>query len=100
MYIIFTKLCTFFYNYSVQGGFNMCFVSSTDLKKNLSHYLEISNSEPVYVTKNKKIIAVISNPQDKALADFFSLEGCLKDGIGNLDHEDALLEGIMKKCGY
>ena len=35
----------------------MCYVTATELKKNLSYYLERSMTEDVYVTKNKKIIA-------------------------------------------
>ena len=78
----------------------MCYVSSTELKNNLSHYLELSNSEPVYVTKNKEVIAVISNPKDKALEDFLALRGCLKNGDEGKDYKDLIIEGIMKKCGY
>ena len=35
---------------------NMCYVTATELKNNLSYYLEKSMTEDVYVTKNKKDI--------------------------------------------
>ena len=44
----------------------MCYVTSTDLKKNLSFYLEKSMNEDVYITKNNKVISVLMNPQMKA----------------------------------
>lgn len=44
----------------------MCYVTATELKKNLSFYLEKSMNEDVYITKNNKVISVLMNPQMKA----------------------------------
>ena len=44
----------------------MCSVTATELKKNLSFYLEKSMNEDVYITKNNKVISVLMNPQMKA----------------------------------
>jgi len=37
-------------------------VSTTELKANIGRYLSRAASEDVYVTKNGKVIATISNP--------------------------------------
>ncbi len=41
-------------------------VTATEFKLNLSKYLRLSQSEDVYITKNGKIVAKLSNPfQDR-----------------------------------
>ncbi|MCH4888817.1 type II toxin-antitoxin system prevent-host-death family antitoxin [Acidaminobacter sp. JC074] len=49
-------------------------ITVTDLKNNLSFYLSKSLEEDIYITKNGKIIAKLSNPMqsrvDKATALF------------------------------
>ena len=45
----------------------MCYVTATELKNNLSFYLEKSMKEDVYITKNNKVISVLISPQLKAL---------------------------------
>ena len=37
-------------------------ITATELKNNLSKYLTLSTTEDVYITKNGKIIAKLSNP--------------------------------------
>ena len=39
---------------------NMCYITATELKNNLGHYLELSSKEDVFITKNGKPIAVLS----------------------------------------
>lgn len=78
----------------------MCYVTSTELKKNLSLYLKKAELEDVYVTKNKKVIAVISNPNQKAIDRFLKLEGCLKPYDDGAKYEDMIGEEIMKRCGF
>lgn len=77
----------------------MCYVTATELKQNLSHYLELSKNEDVYVTKNNKVISVLVNPEKNAFETFMSFDGCLSE------HKDAdvdaiIEEGRMKKCGF
>ena len=44
-------------------------ITATELKQNLGKYLLLSATEDIYITKNGKIIAKLSNPhQDKASA--------------------------------
>ena len=77
---------------------NMCYVTATELKKNLSYYLEKSASEDVYVTKNKKVITIMTNPRLKAYFDFknFVEELDLHDD-GTINEEDIIFEEIMKR---
>ena len=79
----------------------MCYITATELKNNLGHYLELAQKEDIYVTKNKKVIAVLSNPEDKALNNFLSLRGILKNGeTDNLDYDEIIGQEIMKRCGF
>ena len=55
----------------------MCYVTATELKNNLSYYLEKSATEDVYVTKNKKVISIMTNPQLKAYFEFKKYLICL-----------------------
>ena len=78
----------------------MCIVTSTELKKNLSYYLQLSEKEEIHITKNKKVIAIIKNPKSNAFEDFLKLRGCLKGADNGLSDEDMIGEEIMKRCGY
>lgn len=37
-------------------------ITATELKKHLSHYLMLSTQEDIYITKNGKVVAKLSNP--------------------------------------
>ncbi len=76
----------------------MCYVTATELKQNLSHYLELSSKENVYITKNKKVIAVLSDPRAKAFENFLALEGCLADGDTGEDYDILIGEEVLKRC--
>ena len=80
----------------------MCYVTATELKNNLSFYLEKAAEEDVYVTKNNKVICVLINPQLKALFEAERL-------INNLDipeeakkksYKELIGEAIEEKCDY
>lgn len=76
----------------------MCYVTATELKNNLSYYLEKAMSEDVYVTKNNKTICLLTNPQLKAYLKFkeFVDELDLHDD-GQISDEDIIFEEIMKR---
>ena len=76
----------------------MCYVTATELKNNLSYYLEKSATEDVYVTKNKKVISIMTNPQLKAYFEFkkYVEELDLHDD-GKISDEDIIFEEIMKR---
>ncbi len=41
-------------------------ITATELKKNLGKYLMLAETEDIYITRNKKIVAKLSNPyQDR-----------------------------------
>ena len=80
----------------------MCYVTATELKNNLSYYLEKSKEEEVYVTKNKQVISVLINPQLKAL---YELEKIVKDldipeEAKKKDYKELIGEAIEEKCAY
>lgn len=76
----------------------MCYVTATELKNNLSYYLEKSMTEDVFITKNKKVISVLSNPQLKALYELKALvKETKKDSSVNMSDKDIIIEGIEKR---
>ena len=38
-------------------------ITATELKRNLGRYLLLAETEDIYITKNGKIVAKLSNPQ-------------------------------------
>ena len=80
----------------------MCYVTATELKNNLSLYLEKAAKEDVYVTKNNRVICVLVSPQLKAL---YEAERMLKDldipeEAKKKSYKELIGEGIDKKCDY
>jgi antitoxin (DNA-binding transcriptional repressor) of toxin-antitoxin stability system len=58
------KSCTtfpFFLEWK-KGELTAMTITATELKRNLSHYLLLSQKEDVIITKNGKIIAKLANP--------------------------------------
>ena len=76
----------------------MCYVTATELKNNLSHYLEISANEDVYITKNNRVISVMMSPQLRALLDVERMvdETEIDYPEGKTD-EDIIAEELVKK---
>ena len=83
---------------------NMCYVTATELKNNLSYYLEKSKEEEVYITKNNKVISVLINPQLKALYEFDQMARELNIQLSEEDqkksYKELIGECIEEKCGY
>lgn len=78
----------------------MCHVTATELKKNLSYYLELSKKEDVYITKNKKVISILVNPQLLAVYEAIKYVESL-DIPKNLESNDKLLEkALLERCTY
>ena len=80
----------------------MCYVTATELKNNLSFYLEKANVEDVYVTKNNKVISVLISPQLKALYDAERMIADLDipEETKKKDYKELIGEAIEEKCGY
>ncbi len=63
-----------------------CYVTATEFKQNLSHYLSNVSDSPVHITKNGKVVAVLVSPEIKKEIAFRSLKGILPEDITSL-HE-------------
>ena len=76
----------------------MCYVTATELKKNLSFYLKKSETEDVYITKNGEVISYLGNPKLKAFMELQQLlETVEPSNITDDELKDAIAEGILKK---
>ena len=42
-------------------------ITATELKNNLSKYLMLASSEDIYITRNGKVVAKLSNPYQERL---------------------------------
>ena len=80
----------------------MCYVTATELKNNLSLYLEKATQEDVYVTKNNKVICVLISPQLKALyeADRMIKELDIPEEAKKKSYKELIGEAIEEKCDY
>lgn len=75
----------------------MCYVTATELKKNLSYYLAKAASEDVFVTKNGEIISCITNPKFKALVELDSILSAIDFQTPKTSDDDALCNELSKK---
>lgn len=78
----------------------MCRVNVTEFRNNIFHYIELSATEDVHVTKNGKVVAILSNPDKKYYETLLRLYGCLKEGDTGEDYKEMIGQEIMKRCGY
>lgn len=62
-------------------------ITATELKRNLGHYLELSQREDVYVSKNGKLVSKLSSPFEANSQIVESLVGILPE---DYDAEAAL----------
>ena len=68
-------------------------ITATELKANLSKYLQLSATEDIYITRNGKVISKLTNPFQERVAVAKSLFGILPDDIT----EDEAREEWLKK---
>ena len=78
----------------------MIYISATELKNNLGHYMEMSTKEDVYVTKNKRVITVLTSPNAKAIQDFLDFPDSIGEIDENIDYDKIIKEEILKRCGF
>ena len=60
-------------------------ITATELKQNLGYYLELAAKENIYITKNGKEIAVLSDPKKAKLQFLESLRGIIPNDGKTLD---------------
>ena len=53
------------------------YINATDLKKNLGKYLDLAKEQDIYITKNGKNIAKLSNPNIDPKKEFHKLVGII-----------------------
>lgn len=68
-------------------------ITATELKNNLKKYLLLASKEDVYVTRNGKVVAKLSNPYQDRLEIAESLFGILSPEV---TLEDAKEERLSK----
>lgn len=68
-------------------------ITATELKTNLSKYLHLAETEDVYITKNGKVVAKLSNPHADRRKVAESLIGIISPDI---TPEDAKKERLSR----
>lgn len=69
-------------------------ITATELKQNLGKYLLLSSKEDIYITKNGKTIAKLTNPHQNRVNTAKSLFGILPE---DASLEDAKAERLNRK---
>lgn len=65
------------YNKSTKKGSGNMSITATELKNNLGKYLLLSATEDIFITKNGKVIAKLTNPHQDRVETAKSLFGIL-----------------------
>ena len=68
-------------------------ITATELKANLGRYLQLAEFEDIYITKNGKVVAKLSNPNVDRVKIAKSLIGSIPDTIS---YEEAMEERLEK----
>lgn len=84
----------FEYNNSTKKGRDSMSITATELKNNLGKYLVLSATEDIFITKNGKIVAKLTNPYQDRVETAKSLFGILPK---EADLEEARSERLGTK---
>lgn len=71
------KIVRLEYNNSTEKGSDSMSITATELKNNLGKYLLLAATEDIFITKNGKIIAKLTNPYQDRVETAKSLFGIL-----------------------
>ena len=69
-------------------------ITATELKKNLGKYLALSSTEDIYITRNGKVVAMLSDPFRGRVDMAKSLFGILPDDVTLEEAREERLEQI------
>ncbi len=69
-------------------------ITATELKENLSKYLQLSMTEDIYITRNGKVISKLSNPFVKRVDVAKSLFGILPENASVEEAKAARIDEI------
>ena len=72
----------------------MMSITATELKSNLGKYLLLAATEDIFITKNGKVIAKLSNPNQDRVDMAKSLFGILPDDVSLEEAREERLEKI------
>ena len=72
-------------------------ITATELKMNLSKYLVLAQTEDVYITRNGKVVAKLTNPFQDRVDTAKSLFGILPQ---DMTLEDARKERLNQISGF
>ena len=70
-------------------------VTATELKSNLGMYLDLAKEEDIVISKNGKIVALITKPKEDALFKLGKHRGKAKHTYG--DYKEELKKGLSEK---
>ncbi|MBR4862646.1 MAG: type II toxin-antitoxin system prevent-host-death family antitoxin [Firmicutes bacterium] len=68
-------------------------ITATELKANLGKYLQLAEFEDIYITKNGKVVAKLSNPNIDRVKIAKSLIGSIPDTVS---YEEAMEERLKE----
>lgn len=88
------KIERYEYNNSTKKGSGDMSITATELKNNLGKYLLLSATEDIFITKNGKIVAKLTNPHQDRVEVAKSLFGILPK---EADMEEARAERLGVK---
>jgi antitoxin (DNA-binding transcriptional repressor) of toxin-antitoxin stability system len=69
------------YNFKLNRRDDIMSISTTELKVNLGKYLTLAATEDIYITRNGKVVAKLSNPYQDSVDVAKSLFGVLPADI-------------------
>lgn len=69
-------------------------VTATEFKMNLGKYLMLAETEDVFITKNGKVVAKLTNPNAERVEMAKSLFGIIPDNITPEEARDERLDNI------
>ncbi len=69
-------------------------ITATELKLNLSKYLQLAENEDIYITRNGKVVAKLTNPNQNRVDAVKSLLGVLPADISLEEARDERLSKL------
>lgn len=79
---------------SVQKGDDVMSITATELKINLGKYLMLAETEDIYITRNGKVVAKLTNPYQDRVDIAKSLFGILPNDMTMEEAKEERLNGI------
>jgi len=73
-------------------------ITATELKNNLGKYLLLAATEDIFITRNGKVVAKLSNPNQDRVEMTKSLFGILSDNITLEEAKRKRLDNICEGC--